>query len=434
MLWFENPFDRQLFASTNEAWNDRILNSPWSVGRVSEQVKTGAFESKEQWEDAYYESGARRAEAISKLSDADREKVLDFGTSYSDFQAESAELQDLNFRYGRTRQELQEQAEVLRARCRDKRIELSIEEAIQFVRYRTICETWNGYLREREAIRNLSKQFPDLDFRAVDGATDVEFGVDCEVYQNQALKLALQIKPPSYRSNASYLQTAKKAQGYGLPSTTYVKGEFSNDLAAKGDAVCLTTYQALFNGKSRFFNREITGIVFDDAHAAEHLLRDHFSLRVGKDRFERVYSTICNEFADYFHAVGLSSSFEEVVNGTGHRSLLVPPFEVRRVHEAVLKLLQESEVPEDDNTTFAWAHLKDRIDLCAHIISPNGILHLKQGDNFYGTFTGQGIQMDQGSGFHWDGIPWTLCSSLIADAAGAAAGSSTGAVTSSTMA
>ena len=166
------------------------------------------------------------------------------------------------------------------------------------------------------------------------------------------------------------LQTAKKAQGYGLPSTTYVKGEFSNDLAAKGDAVCLTTYQALFNGKSRFFNREIAGIVFDDAHAAEHLLRDHFSLRVGKERFEHVYSTIANEFADYFHAIGLSSSFEEVVNGTGHRLLLVPPFEVRRAHAAIVKLLQESAVPEDDTTTFAWAHLKDRIDLCAFIISP----------------------------------------------------------------
>lgn len=29
------------------------------------------------------------------------------------------------------------------------------------------------------------------------------------------------------------LQTAKKAEGYGLPSTTYVRGEFSNDLSAK---------------------------------------------------------------------------------------------------------------------------------------------------------------------------------------------------------
>src|SRR4030095_9989609 len=100
------------------------------------------------------------------------------------------------------------------------------------------------------------------------------------------------------------LQTAKKAEGYGLPCTTYVRGSFNNDLAAKGGPVCLTTYQALFNGKSRFLNREVAGIVFDDAHAAEHLLRDHFSMHITKERFQEIYSVIVNEFTDYFHAVG----------------------------------------------------------------------------------------------------------------------------------
>src|SRR5882724_1526984 len=158
-------------------------------------------------------------------------------------------------------------------------------------------------------------------------------------------------------------QTAKKAKGYGLPITTYTKGKFSNDLAAKGDAVCLTTYQALFNGKSIFFNREIAGVVFDDSHAAEHLLRDHFSLRIDRDRFASVYSQICSEFSDYFHSVGLASSFEDITEGNSNRLLMIPPFEVKRAHAAVSKYLRESVIPNDDNTTFAWAHLKDRTDL-----------------------------------------------------------------------
>jgi hypothetical protein len=166
------------------------------------------------------------------------------------------------------------------------------------------------------------------------------------------------------------LQTAKKAEGYGLPSTTYVRGDFNNDLSAKGEAVCLTTYHALFNGKSRFFNKEIAGIVFDDAHTAEHLLRDHFSLRINKERFDQLYSAIAAEFADYFHAVGLSSSFDEIVGGTGNGLLLAPPFEVRKAQAAILKCLHDSPVSEDDSTTFAWEHLKDRIDLCAFILSP----------------------------------------------------------------
>jgi hypothetical protein len=169
------------------------------------------------------------------------------------------------------------------------------------------------------------------------------------------------------------LQTEKKANGYGLPITTYVRGDFSNDLATRGDAVCLTTYQALFNGKSRFFKREIAGIVFDDAHAAEHLLRDHFSLRISKERFEQVYSTIVNEFRDYFYAIGLATSFEETISGTGNRLLLAPPFEVRRGRAGILASLNDSLVADDETTTFAWEYLKDRIDLCAFILSPREI-------------------------------------------------------------
>ncbi len=168
-------------------------------------------------------------------------------------------------------------------------------------------------------------------------------------------------------------QTAKKAEGYGLPITTYVRGNFSNDLAARGEAVCLTTYQALFNGKSVFTNRDIAGIVFDDAHAAEHLLRDHFSLRISKENFEQAYSRITAEFTEYFHSVGLASSFDELVAGTGSRLLLAPPFEVRKSHEAIVKCLRESSMSMDTNTMFAWEHLKDRIDLCAFIISATEI-------------------------------------------------------------
>ena len=168
-------------------------------------------------------------------------------------------------------------------------------------------------------------------------------------------------------------QTAKKAEGYGLPVTTYVRGNFSNDLAMKGDAVCLTTYQALFNGKSIFARREVAGIVFDDAHTAEHLLRDHYSLRIPRDKLGNVFAEISAEFTQYFHSVGLAITYDEISAGTGRELRLIPPFEVRKAHAAVLKCLCESSVPTDQNTTFAWEHLKDHIDLCAFMISPSEI-------------------------------------------------------------
>jgi hypothetical protein len=169
-------------------------------------------------------------------------------------------------------------------------------------------------------------------------------------------------------------QTAKKANGYGLPITTYKQGSYSNDMATRGEAVCLTTYQALFNGKSVFAGREIAGIVFDDAHAAEHLLRDHFSLKIRKDQPAQVFSSICAEFAEYFYSIGLTSSFEEVRAGSSGRLLLVPPFEVRKAHPQILDILRSSSIPTDTETAFAWEYLKNHIELCAFVISRSDIV------------------------------------------------------------
>ncbi len=164
-------------------------------------------------------------------------------------------------------------------------------------------------------------------------------------------------------------QTQQKAEGYGLPITTYISGEYSNDLATRGEAVCITTYQALFNGKSRFTKQEIAGIIFDDAHAAEHLLRDHFSLHLRRDTFPDLYKTLTAEFRDYFHGAGKASTYEEIVEDRSPRLLLVHPAETRRSHQVILAALRDSKVGEDISTLFAWMHLKDRIDLCAFLVS-----------------------------------------------------------------
>lgn len=168
-------------------------------------------------------------------------------------------------------------------------------------------------------------------------------------------------------------QTAKKASGYGLPVTTYARGEFSNDLATKGEAICLTSYQALFNGKSRFRREEIGGIIFDDAHAAEHLLRDHFSLRVSKSDFPGAFAAIVGEFEQYFHNIGLASSYGEVIENRSSGLAFVPPFEVKKVHTSILKCLRDSGVDRPASTAFAWEHLKDHIDLCAFIVSSSDV-------------------------------------------------------------
>lgn len=164
-------------------------------------------------------------------------------------------------------------------------------------------------------------------------------------------------------------QTAQKAQGYGLPVTTYIKSAWSNSLAQQGKAVCLTTYQALFNGKSIFFREDVKGVIFDDAHAAEHLLRDHFSLRLEAKQFPALYKSLSAEFSDYFNSVGLRTTYDDIVRGASARMLLIPPFALQNVLGSIVRLLGESEVRQNSDTTFAWEHLKDRIDLCACLMS-----------------------------------------------------------------
>ena len=164
-------------------------------------------------------------------------------------------------------------------------------------------------------------------------------------------------------------QTRDKAHGYGLDATTYFGGKFSNKLYSEGKAPCITTYQALFNGKSHFRREEISAIIFDDAHTAENVLRDQFTLSVTYSGFPVAYTKLLAEFRDYFHGAGHVSTFEEIAQQNSPRLLIVPPFEVKKRFESILIILREAELTANTDTLFAWEHLKDHLDICCYIFS-----------------------------------------------------------------
>lgn len=168
-------------------------------------------------------------------------------------------------------------------------------------------------------------------------------------------------------------QTRDKAHGYGLESTTYFRGEFSNQLYSEGKAPCITTYQALFNGKSRFRRDEISAVIFDDAHTAENVLRDQFTLSITFSNFPVAYIKLLAEFRDYFHVAGHISTFEEIAEQNSARLLIVPPYEVKKRFESILAILREAELTENTDTLFAWEHLKDHLDLCCYILSGGAV-------------------------------------------------------------
>lgn len=164
-------------------------------------------------------------------------------------------------------------------------------------------------------------------------------------------------------------QTTEKAKGYGLDVTTYYRGEYNNDLFRKGEAPCITTYQALFNGRSVFFREEIAAVVFDDAHAAEHLMRDHFSLQLEKNTFPEIFSEVVALFKEYHYKVGKAGSYDELASASIQHLFLIPPFEIQRQLSELRRILSTAKLSANKETMFAWEYLRDRIDLCCILIT-----------------------------------------------------------------
>ena len=169
-------------------------------------------------------------------------------------------------------------------------------------------------------------------------------------------------------------QTSEKAQGYGISVATYHRGQFVNeDPYFRGIAPCVTTYQALFNGRSRFRNDDVSAVIFDDAHTADNILRDQFSLRIGRDLLPDTYNELVSLFNEYQRSIGRASSYAEVADGKSTRLFLIPPFEVRRHAEEIRRILAEARLGEERETMFAWQHIIDHEDLCCWVVSSHEV-------------------------------------------------------------
>ncbi len=169
-------------------------------------------------------------------------------------------------------------------------------------------------------------------------------------------------------------QTAAKASGYGLPVTTYYNSSFSSDgLYHRGEAPCVTTYHALFNGRSRFPSDEVTAVVFDDAHTAEHILRGQFSLSITRAENGATYEQILALFEPYHQETGFESSYAEVRAGSSTRQFFVPPFEVHNNISELRRLLLSADLTKSTSTMFAWEHIRDQEDLCCVFVSDKAV-------------------------------------------------------------
>lgn len=204
---FKLPISIDKFRSTNAAWNNLMLNDPYSVGYVSQLIECKEWSSKEEWEQFYYDSGEERDKLLGENRAILNDDSLQL-TKKHIIQSLTWQQKNLNYQYGRTKNDLMSKARKLNAAVRS----LTLEECYECVRFRTICETWNGIIiREANTIKTLSSLFPIYEFRKTDGHTDHTYAVDYEIYSNGILRCGIQIKPKSYTFNAPYLQKARNA-------------------------------------------------------------------------------------------------------------------------------------------------------------------------------------------------------------------------------
>lgn len=221
---FVLSIDTDKFRSTNAAWNNLMLNDPWSVGYVSQLIETKEWTSKEEWEQYYYSSGEERKKKLSALNSSYNILLQDdsLQLKHKDkIHALQWNYKNINYQFGRTKEDLMSKAIKLNSFAKN----LNLDECYECVRFRTICETWNGIIiRENNTINYLSSHFPHFEFKKTDGNTDHTFAVDYEVYSNRFLKCGLQIKPKSYTFNAPYLQKARFANQQKYAAYTKMKG------------------------------------------------------------------------------------------------------------------------------------------------------------------------------------------------------------------
>ena len=231
--------DRAKFSSTNAMWNKLMLNDPWSVGYVSTLIELQPWPSKEDWESFYYESGEQR----KILLGANAALLEDYSlirTNKSQVDALSYDIKNLNTQYGRTPEDLALKAQTLYNAVKNNGNGLTLEDCIECVRFRVICETWNGIiLREKNTVQVLQTSFPHLTFTKTSGEDDHRYAVDFEVSQSGTLICGIQVKPKSYTWNAPYISKARSANRLKNAEYSRLKDVPVYDVISKTDGEIL---------------------------------------------------------------------------------------------------------------------------------------------------------------------------------------------------
>ena len=169
-------------------------------------------------------------------------------------------------------------------------------------------------------------------------------------------------------------QTARECDRLGIPYTIRAHGKFSDDQFETGKAFCITTYQALFTANSTFSKeRSPAGVIFDDAHVAERMIRDAFTLSISRETYPTLFSDIIAMVRPEFEKLNKGPHLGAVLEQHSAQVTMCPPATAYRCRDQILEAIKRVNDWRKSDLFFPTIRLWENIGNCAILISSNGI-------------------------------------------------------------
>ncbi|MDE2838038.1 MAG: DEAD/DEAH box helicase family protein [Chloroflexota bacterium] len=174
-------------------------------------------------------------------------------------------------------------------------------------------------------------------------------------------------------TNQLVQQTVSHATPFGIRVVPYIAGQDLDGDFLSGKAIMVASYQALFNGLSKFGvaggRRDIvhpTAIILDDAHTAFSVVRDQFSIAIGREQLPDTYRELTQCFRHAFEEIGKQGTFDDITEARDEGVIEVPYWSWSTSHQEIrqqLASLQAKHFP------WQWPLLRDHFDRCHAFVS-----------------------------------------------------------------
>lgn len=172
-------------------------------------------------------------------------------------------------------------------------------------------------------------------------------------------------------------QVLTQSKNYGIPTINLENSELPTEFL-NSEAILVTTFEKLFNGKSifgisGFGNREIQKlgcILIDDAHSCIKKARKQMSLRIPKN--SRYYKEFFNLFKEDIEKQGIAQ-FKAIEKNEKSVAKMIPYWAWKDKIKEIEKLIIQMNEENLDETKFVYSLIIDDLNFCQCFISGSEI-------------------------------------------------------------